>query len=806
MADRIAELVAALTLDEKISLLAGQDVWTTVPIERLGIPSIKVTDGPVGVRGADQNHSPRSISVPVGVAMGATFDPELIEQVGRALGHATRLKGASVLLGPTMNIPRVPNAGRNFECFSEDPFLSGTIAAGYVTGLQSEGVAACVKHVVCNDQETDRFSIDAVVAERPLREVYLEPFRIAIEKARPWSAMSAYNTINGTTASEHPLLEEILRADYGFDGVVISDWFGTYSAAAVTAGLDLEMPGPARWMAAEHVRAALDAGTVTEADLDRKVANLLTLIERTGGFDRPEPGPERGEDRAEDRALARAVASDSMVLLRNAGTLPLQSPSRIAVIGDLARRTPIVGGGSAGSHHPHRAVSVLEGLLEAVGDAAEVTWALGCEAWARPPLLDAETLSHDGEPGLRAEYFEGLRPEGTPLRTESLAKSFAGWYGPGAGDLDHGNFSLRLSGTYTPTASGPHRFTFHTIGRARMRFGSDWVVDAWDETTGLHTWEGELEAGTPVDLLVEYASVPDERWRAVQFGVEAPTPEDPIAEAAAAAADADVAVVVVGLSDEWETEGADRPDLRLPRDQDRLVAAVAAAQPNTVVVLTSGSPLELPWLDDVAAVLQAWYGGQEVGHAVADVLLGHADPGGRLPITWPTDSRQHPGLLSFPGESGEVRYGEGVHVGYRAYDRLGIEPLFRFGHGGSYTTFELVDQAAEVAGSGVRVTCTLANTGQRDGTEVVQVYARGVGGVERRLVGYAKHRLGAGDRTPVDIEISRDHLAWWDPSAGGWAHPTGRLELELVGTYGTRVATVELGEALSATHATSMKD
>lgn len=791
MSDWIDETLAALTLEEKIALLAGQDVWSTVPIERVGIPSIRLSDGPNGVRGFDDQHGVTSMSYPVGAAMGATFDPELVRQVGAALGEEARAHGASMLLGPTMNIPRVPNAGRNFECFSEDPVLSGTLAAAYVQGVQSQSVAACVKHVVCNDQETDRFSIDARVDERALREIYLEPFRIAIEAALPWGAMSAYNTINGVTASEQPLLDEVLRGEWGFDGLVVSDWFGTYSERAVTAGLDLEMPGPARWMAPEHVEAALASGAVTEDDLDRKVRNLLTLIERTGGGDREPPATGGLPETDEHRALARRVATGSIVLLHDDGLLPLATPRRIAVIGELAERTPHQGGGSS-SVKPHRTVSILEGLRAAYGDDVEIVWSRGCDTWMRPPLLDQQGLSHEDGAGLRAEYFASRDLSGAPIRTEVLRKTFAGWFGESALGVDHERFGLRVTGTFTPTATGPHRFTYEAMGYARARFDGELVVDAWDAEPSTETWDADLAAGRPVTLEVEFGATPG-RWRHLRIGAEPLTDGDPVLAAVDVARDADVAIVVVGLSDEWESEGFDRPDLRLPREQDRLVAAVAEAQPDTAVVIVAGSPVEVPWLEDVRSLVHVWYGGQEVGHAVADVLTGAADPGGRLPLTWPADSRQHPGLLNFPGEAGSVRYGEGVFVGYRAYDHLGLTPRFAFGHGLSYATFRLAAARASVtADAGLEVTATLVNTSDRAGSDVVQVYGRGIGGVPRRLVGFARAEVEAGQERELVIEVGRDRLSWWDPSADGWCAVSGALSLELRGTFGHEVLEVDL--------------
>lgn len=796
MTDWIEETLGALTLGEKIALLAGRDLWSTMPIDRLGVPSVRLTDGPNGVRGFDDRHGPTVMSYPVGVAMGATFHPDLIRQVGRALGAEAGAHGASVLLGPTMNIPRVPNAGRNFECFSEDPFLSGTVAAAYIEGVQSQEVAACIKHVVCNDQETDRFTIDARVDERALRELYLEPFRLAVTAARPWAAMSAYNTINGTTASEHPLLDDVLRAEFGFDGVVVSDWYGTYSAAAVTGGLDLEMPGPARWMGQEHIEAALDAGTISVSDIDRKVTNLLQLIERTGGPQRVAADHGGMEERDEHRALARLVAAEATVLLTNDGVLPLADDvTRIAVIGDAAAATPHQGGGSS-SVRPHRVVSVLDGLRDALGDTVEVTWARGGAAGTQLPLLASDTLSHDGQPGLEVSYVVGSDPSGPHVRRAVTARSELGFFGPGDDWIDYSDFSLRLRGDYTPAEAGTYRFSLEVIGHVRVWMAGQLRFESWDPSPSKGGWELELLGGEPVDLVIEYSSPGERVWRHVRLGVEQLQAREELLDAAVrAAAAADVAIVVVGLGPELESEGFDRPDLRLPAEEDRLVSAVAATQPATVVVLAAGSPVELPWLDDVRAVVQAWYAGQEVGHAVADVLTGAVDPGGRLPITWPAHSRQHPGLLNFPGEAGAVRYGEGVHAGYRAYDHLELQPRFAFGHGLSYATFELADGRVSVGSEGLSLHGRLVNTSSRAGSDVVQVFARGIGRVARRLVGFAKVEVAAGHEGEVRVDVAWDRLAWWDPAARSWTAATGPLTLELRGAFGTQLLDVELPDA-----------
>jgi beta-glucosidase len=411
------QLVSEMSLDEKISLLAGKDLWHTVPIPRLNIPSIKVTDGPNGVRGAWRDNGPPSICLPVGMALGATWNVDLVARLGALLAKEVKRKGAHILLAPTVNIHRTPIAGRNFECFAEDPYLSGKIASAYINGLQGNGVGACIKHFACNDQEFERRSISAEVATRPLREIYLEPFRIAMKNAQPWAVMSAYNKVNGTFASENDLLlKNVLKDEWGFDGLVMSDWFGTYTPDVPAGGLDLEMPGPGRWMSEEHVKEALANGRLTMARLDDKVRRILRIAERAGAFAQPEILPEQGADRPEERQLIRAAAQETIVLLKNEGVLPLKKNElkSIAVIGELARWPNIMGGGSS-QVRPHYIISPLAGIREHVGQDATVKFAPGCFIHKTLPAPDWDSLTTtDGQSGLKLEIYDNLDFSGEP--------------------------------------------------------------------------------------------------------------------------------------------------------------------------------------------------------------------------------------------------------------------------------------------------------------------------------------------------------------------------------------------------------
>ncbi|GAB4536959.1 MAG: glycoside hydrolase family 3 C-terminal domain-containing protein [Anaerolineales bacterium] len=655
MSERIETLLQQLTLDEKIRLLAGADTWHTHAIPHLGIPALKVSDGPNGVRGTQKDtRSQTSASFPVGAAMGATWNPDLVHEIGQALAEEVRDKGAHVLLGPTVNLHRHPLAGRNFECFSEDPYHMSRMAVAYITGLQSRGVGACVKHFVCNDQEHERFRISAEVDERTLHEHYLPPFKAAVQEAGVWTLMTAYNRLNGTHASENRHLFDILKDEWGFDGLALSDWYGTYSDGVTTERLDLEMPGPGCWLSPEKVRDALRRGALTEAQIDDKVRRLLRTLERVGAFDRPASDEERSVDRPEHRALIRRAGQEAIVLLKNEGNLLPLEPGRvrrIAVIGRPAQDIAFQGGGSS-EVHPHYVVQPLDAIQARCGASVTVAYAPGLSLHRLFPLLDPSGLqAEDGTPGVvTLRQYHGTDLAGEPFKVFHAGGTQLAWFGEQDPEFDLGNFSLTMSGTWTPPESGRYILSLATIGRGRLVFDGRTLCDWWDYTPAEQPqnfdgiisapWREEhikvdLEAGRAYPFRVAFAAVPGGRWRTVRFGALPPQPADPIGDAVAAAREADVALVFAGLTPEWESEGQDRESMDLPGAQNELIARVSAANPNTVVLLNAGSPLTMPWVDDVKAILQVWYLGQESGNAIADILFGDADPGGRLPTTFP---------------------------------------------------------------------------------------------------------------------------------------------------------------------------
>ena len=789
--DRITALVDQMTLEEQVSILSGQDFWSVPAVERLGIGALRVTDGPNGARGGGSLiGGVKSASFPVGIALGATWNPDLVAEIGAALADEVKSKGAHVLLAPTVNIHRSVTNGRNFECYSEDPELTAALAVAYIRGLQGQGVSATIKHYAGNESEIERTTISSNIDERALREIYLRPFEAAVKEAGVWGIMSSYNRLNGTYAAEnHWLLTEVLRGDWGYDGIVMSDWFGSRSTApTVNGGLDLEMPGPTRDRGAKLV-AAVQAGEVSAETVRLRALNMLRLMARVGSLDDHRPHLERADDRPEHRALIRRAGAEAAVLLKNDGLLPLSAPKgKIAVIGPNAKIAQIMGGGSA-QLNPHYAVSPWQGLVARLGEDA-LTFAQGCTNHRWEPLWTGDlTIDFYGTPNLT----------GPVVHSEPMTEAATFWIPPfGGGKVDPAHFSARIRGNYTPQVSGLHRFGIYSAGFSKMFVDGRLVADAWtgwkkgrtvfeegcDEVVG----EADLTAGTTHQVMIEFGVRPSDNLvlSALRAGIGRPLGDADIAEAARVAATAETAVVFVGRSGEWDTEGSDLECIGLPGRQDELVAAVLAANPRTVVVLQIGGPVELPWMADAPAILQAWYPGQECGNAIADVLFGDAEPAGRLPQTFPMRWEDNPTRSQdpevYPGLNGHVRYEEGLFNGYRHYDRQGLEPMFAFGHGLGYTSFDLTDLRAVASGDGAKLSARVTNIGARAGSTVVQVY---VGDMEssvsrpaRELKTFSKVSLAAGETREISLDLPARAFAFWDDAARGWQVEAGVFRIE----------------------------
>ncbi|MFF7751198.1 glycoside hydrolase family 3 protein [Streptomyces sp. NPDC007971] len=772
-----------LDLDAKTRLLAGQDMWTLPALPEIGLGTLVMSDGPIGVRGVRWTADDPSVALPSPTALAATWDPVLARRAGMLLAQEARRKGVHVLLAPTVNLHRSPLGGRHFECYSEDPYLTGVIGAGYVTGVQSGGVGTTVKHFVANDAETDRFTVNNVVPERALRELYLAPFEAIVKNARPWGIMTAYNQVNGTTMTEHHhLVDEVLRGEWGFDGFNVSDWMAARdTVGAIEGGLDVAMPGP-QTVYGEALARAVRAGEVAEATVDAAVRRVLRLAARVGILDGAEPAVAKPPAPVDGEALAREIARRSFVLVRNErGALPLK-PGTVALIGAAARDARVLGGGSA-TVFPARIVSPLDGLTAALADGT-LTYAVGAD-----PVTELAVAEQGFT--LRAVCRDAA---GEVIGGGSVPGGGIQWMGS---DLPEGVthdrlHTVELTGTFTPRESGPHTFGIRGMGAFTLTVDGTTHYDDVQRPASDDPFETlfaapaprarlELAAGEPVEVsLTHVVRFPENiPMKVVTFALAHSAPQrDPdelIAEAVEAARAADTAVVMVATTDRVESEGFDRSDLALPGRQDDLVRAVAAANPNTVVVVNSGSPVELPWRDEVAAVLLSWFPGQEGGAALADVLTGAHEPGGRLPTTWGSLA-DAPVRRVTPAE-GELPYTEGVLIGYRAWERAGRTPSYPFGHGLGYTDWAY--ESLETDGTAARI--RIRNTGDRPGREVVQVYvAPAEPDAERParwLAGFAGVQAGPGESVEVTVELPRRTYEVWDETAKSWACVKGSYEI-----------------------------
>jgi beta-glucosidase len=672
---RVKDLLARMTPQEKAAMLAGSGWMESQPNTRLGIPAIKMADGPLGVRNwrgssavtnAASTVPVTSTAFPAGIAMAASWDLELVAREGRAIAQEVKALGRDMILGPTVNINRVPLWGRNFEGYGEDPYLAARMGVAYIKAVQAEGVIPSVKHFAANNEEYERHRIDEAIDERTLHEIYFPAFKAAVEEAGVWVVMSAYNKVNGLYCAENPyLLTETLRKRWGFRGFVISDWGSTYSTeGTINAGMDLEMPGgdPMRiwsnkpetkrdgngagWLTADKVLAAVSAGRVTQEAVDESVRRILRVMSTAGLFDHPHAGG--GDiDTPEQRQVARTAANESIVLLKNTGVLPLSAERtpKIAVIGPNAAVARTGGGGSS-LVRPKYAITALDGIREAAGPRADIVHALG--------------VVMEGEEAIKA-------------------------------------------------------------------------------------------------------------------------PQDLRDEAVAVARHSDVAIVVVGNAPKLEGEGFDRKSMDLPAGQDDLIEAIAAANKNTIVVVIAGAPVTMTkWIGRVSAVVFAWYGGQEAGHAIGDVLFGAVNPSGKLPVTFPKALQDSPAYSHYPGENLHVDYAEGIYVGYRGFDKHDIEPLFPFGYGLSYSQFEY---------SGLKVafptvTVSVRNSGARAGAEVVQLYLQPppsrLDRPAKELKGFGRVMLQPGDTKTVSFTLDKAALSYYDAAVHDWVVQPGRFTV-LVG-------------------------
>ena len=784
--------LAQLDLESKVAILAGRDTWSLPPLAQIGLDSIVMSDGPVGVRGVTWSAADPSIALPSPTALAATWDPALARQAGRLLGQEARRKGVHVLLAPTVNLHRSPLGGRHFEAYSEDPLLTGAIGAQYVTGVQEQGVATTVKHFVANDFETERFTASTEVSERALRELYLAAFE-PIVAAGAWGVMSAYNRVNGVSMTDNAELQlGLLKGEWDFDGAIVSDWLAARdTVGTANGGLDIAMPAMGSPWGARLVDAVRD-GSVAEDVVDEQVRRVLRLAARVGALEgAPESVPPQHRPAPIDgRGLAREIAARSFVLAANRdAVLPLDTAAitSVALLGALARDARVLGGGSA-TVFPEHIVSPLEGLTAALPDSVKLSYATGSDP-------RSGRLSPAGKPdwsGMQATFRSA---DGTVVHQTPLATGAGLWMELPDGVEAENLASVDISGTLTTEVSGIHQLGIRGIGDFTLTVGGEVLFDGpvradTDDLAVVFLAPPErrvpvtLDAGATVNVSLTQRVSLVRGFAVVSlvlgYGAPMASARELLEEAEALAAAADVAVVVVGTTDEVESEGFDRTSLALPGQQDELVRRVTAVNPRTIVVVNAGSPVELPWANDVAAVFLAWFPGQEAGHALADVLLGAAEPGGRLPTTWPVAEADCP-VLDVTPHDGLLPYDEGVFIGYRAWDRSAVAPRYPFGHGLGYTTWEYRDVTADAT----QVTVTVRNTGSRAGREVVQVYlapaSPDAGRPQRWLAGFATVAAEPGEAATVTIELPERAFQTWD---NGWTTAAGEYSVEVAHSLG----------------------
>jgi len=795
---RVESMLRELTREEKILLLGGkpgrggpQANSATFPIERVGLPELRMADGPMGVHW----WCDASTAYPALIAAAASFDTELWYELGRALGRDCRARGVHILLAPGVNIYRAAYCGRNFEYAGEDPFLSSRVAVGYIRGLQDQGVAATVKHFAVNFMEYARHTASSDLDERTLHEIYLPAFKAAVQEAGSGALMTAYNLVNGVHASEHPgLILDILKHGWKFDGVVMSDWLSTYSTApAANAGLDLEMP-TADMFTSEKLGRAIDAGEVSMATIDDKVRRLIRLAACFGWLDHEQKDASIPYEDPETARVALECARRGVVLLENkGGFLPLEAaaPRTIAVLGPYAH--PAVFGGGGSSHTPpHRAISLLEGL-RALAPNAEIVHAPGPDPNPQRGVFAQSVFECSAGPGLHAEYFDNNHLEGEPLvRRVDARVDFAWGIRPPAEGITEKQFSVRWTGGLRPQRSGTHAFYSRSHdSQYRVIVDGKAVINTWDKPqNGPQRGQLELEAGKLYSVRVEYRKT--RFFSGMQFGWQ--YTDGGAAETAkcvALARRADVAIVTAGWDNVSEAEGFDR-DFAMNPEIENMLIEVAKAQPDTVVVLTAGGNLDMSrWIERVRGVIHAFYPGQAGGQALAEVVFGVVNPSGKLPATFEARAEDRGSFDCYfdADDDGRIQLSDGIFSGYRHFDRSGIRPRYPFGFGLSYTTFQLSDLALSAArigaGQTLGVSVQVENTGERAGAEVVQVYVRDVASrlprPPKELKGFARLALEPGQSGEARIELGPSAFEYYDPEQHRWVLEPGEFEI-LVGT------------------------
>ncbi len=783
VAQRVSDLLSRLTLNQKLELLGGTG-FATKPDPVLGIPELRMSDGPLGVRWN------KSTAFPAGICMASTWDTSLISEVGKSIGEELKGKGRDVILGPCVNIARVPMGGRNFESFGEDPYLDSRMAVSYIEGVQSEGVAATVKHFAANNQEFERMFTDVRVSERALNEIYLPAFKAAVKEAGVLCVMAAYNKVNGAYCSEnHYLLNQKLKDDWGFNGLVMSDWGAVHSTIPTAQdGLDLEMPF-GEYLNPKTLTDAVNSGQVDIKTIDDKISRIFTVMFKLGLFEHQfSPDPDLVNTKQHQLAAYKTAVEGIVLLKNNNNALPLnlKSLKSIAVIGPNAAEARTGGGGSS-MVSPVYSVSPLQALKNKLPESVKINFAQGIMLNGDANPIDAKYFFLEGkqEHGLYAEYFTNKNLEGKPEVTKVDQQINFNWGGGSPfPNFPKDNFSVRWTGELHAPGTGDYLIDVVSDDGVRLYIDGELVIDDWkDHAAQSNTYKIHFRKNKIYKIKLEYFENSGDAL--VKMGWR--TPNDKLMNSAIAAAkESDAAILFVGDSYNVESEGFDRPNLRLPDGQDELIEKVAAANKNTIVVLTSGSPVLMnAWLNKVNAVVENWFGGDETGNAIADVLTGKHNPSGKLPVTFPKKWEDCSAYKTYHKEDSVSVYGDGIFVGYRHFDKYNIEPLFPFGYGLTYTTFNFSSIKVEPSNGKFLVLFDVENTGKVKGTEVPQLYIHAVDPpvemAPKQLKRFDRVVLNPGEKKSVRFELNDSDFTYYNAMKHMWQVSPGEYEL-LIGS------------------------
>ncbi|MDD5053143.1 MAG: glycoside hydrolase family 3 C-terminal domain-containing protein [Sulfuricurvum sp.] len=799
--ERVNDISRLMTLEEKADFLTGADTWHFKGIERLGIPSIQGTDCGHGVTiilDKNGNWVGNATCFPTAVGQAATWNRPLIREMGSALGREVRATGSTILLSPMVNIVRQPLNGRNYETFSEDPILTAEMATAFIQGVQSENIGAVIKHIAANNQQANQEDLTVKMNERTLQEIYLPAFRIAIQKSNPWGVMTAYNGLNDAHTSENKhLLQEILKKDWKYDGFVISDWRAVKSVGAITSGLDLEMPGPGKIMTKLNILKAIEDKRLTITELDDKVKRILRALVKSKLLDAVIPKLNSELNSEKHKELARRVSEEGIVLLKNkSNILPfdLSKIKSIAVIGPNATTARLGGGGSA-TVSPFYTVSPIAGLRNLCGKNTKIVFEEGCGMNGSLRVVESKyfrnSMNGSVSNGIKSEYYKNDKFEGIAAVTKIDGQvDFSwGWANP-VPELGKWGYSVRWTGQLLPPVTGEYKLGISGAECAfKLYINGKLEIDQWASTT--NNFEADfnssaryvtlaLKENAPLDIKIEFKKRSNRNF--IRFEWEIPG-NNPIDLAVKAAKESDAVVIFAGLSNFFEGGSNDRKDILLPGEQNKLISEVVKANPKTVVVLINGSPIGMPWINDVNAIVEAYYPGQEGGNAIANVLFGKVNPSGKLPETFPVKISDNPAYGNYPGVNNVVNYTEGIYVGYRHYDTRNIEPLFPFGYGLSYTTFEYSNLKLKKNGKLLTASFEIKNTGKVAGSEVSQMYIHDLVSSEdrplRELKNFEKTFLKPGVTKTITFPITDEDLSFFSGKQNKWVVEPGQFEVQI---------------------------